>query len=67
MDPLGTTLVAISAINYLKGVVDKVGENREECRRFYDYASTLRDLIESEYSESGVPPSLCLRLSKLTR
>lgn len=66
MDPIGTATAIISAINYLRDAVDKVKENREQCRKFYAYAKDLRDVVQNEY-KNGVPKTLCPKLRRLTR
>ncbi|KAF7797649.1 hypothetical protein EIP86_008849 [Pleurotus ostreatoroseus] len=64
MDPLGTVQFVLGTINYLKTEVDKVRENKHECKRLCSHAGALSRLIKTEF-KGGVPSNVQRRLSKL--
>ena len=66
MDPLGTAQAVLKAIEYLRSIVDKVKQNKEECKRLCDHASSIMALVQAECTD-GVPAKLAARLGKLER
>ena len=66
MDPLGTVQFVLGTINYLKTEVDKVRENKHECKRLCSHAGALSRLIKTEF-KGGVPSNVQRRLSKLAK
>ena len=66
MDPVGTLVSLVSAVNYLYEASEKVQQNKEECRRFAAHANDVFMMIQGEIDD-GISPRLLEKLQRLKR
>lgn len=66
MDPLGTLTSIFGLASALIAVVDKVQQNREECRRLATHVCKVALLIQGKCVH-GLPQDVKMRLVNLSR
>ena len=65
MDALAVVTTLVGVTRYLIEVVDKVQQNREECKRLAEHADEVVRFIHKNY-KTGLPKDLELRLLNLS-
>lgn len=65
MDAIAVVTTLVGVTRYLIEVVDKVQQNREECKRLAEHADEVVQFIHKNY-KAGLPKDLELRLVNLS-